>query len=115
MGDAFDIQAPGRDVGGHHNVIRAAAKALQCLLALELCAIGMQTGGAKSRAGVVDWDPTCTVRGARNNSRARDVIAGGTVAQERVYRCRAEARRTNCKSHGGGPDAVTEPVVNICA
>jgi hypothetical protein len=61
VGDALDIQATGRKVGGHQNLMRAAAKAFQGLQALVLRAIAMETGHAKSRAVQGVCEPIGTV------------------------------------------------------
>ena len=50
MGNALDIQATGCKVSGRQNLMHATPKTFQCLQALVLRAIAMQTDDAKSRS-----------------------------------------------------------------
>jgi hypothetical protein len=67
MGDTLDIQTTSRNVGGDHDLMRAATKAFQCLQALRLRAIAVQTGDAKSRPAQGVREPIGAVFRAREH------------------------------------------------
>jgi hypothetical protein len=50
VGNALDIQATRCTVSGHQHLMHATPKTFQCLQALVLRAVAMQTDEAKSRS-----------------------------------------------------------------
>jgi hypothetical protein len=94
VGDTLDIQAAGRNIGGHENLIRAAAKAFQSLQALALGTIPMEAVDAKSCPAQGMGEPI----GAVFRPRKHQDSVHGRAREQRLEQGRLVRRRDRIDS-----------------
>lgn len=64
VGDAFDVEPPRRDIGGDHDAEVSGLESAQCLFALSLRAVAVQTGHAESGMSDLTRNLVSTMLGA---------------------------------------------------
>jgi hypothetical protein len=80
--DAGHVDAAGRDVGRHHDLVAAAPEALERLHALVLRAVGVEDGDAVVRLPQAPGDPVGPVLGPREDEHAVEVDRGQERQEE---------------------------------